>query len=105
MAFIKRPIRTVLFYLSSFVGLVFVLIIGLFLKNSQYNLSQLENKAKKLFAVGSISLVSLAKADIPSNNNGGGGGDSIGDDGGGDGGGSGDGSGSGDGDGSGEGEG
>ena len=49
MAIIKKPIKRTLFYLSSLLGIVFALIAGLVFKNSQYNLSQLENKTKNLF--------------------------------------------------------
>lgn len=59
MAIIKKPIKKTLFYLSSLLGIIFALIAGLVFKNFQYNLSQLENKAKNLFKT---ILISSAKA-------------------------------------------
>ena len=62
MAIIKKPIKKTLFYLSSVFGLIFSLAVGLFFRNSEHNLSELENKAKNLF---NIDLINKAKADIP----------------------------------------
>ena len=63
MAIIKKPIKRTLFYLSSALGLILSLVAGFFLKNSQYNLSELENKAKNLF---NTDLINKVNADIPS---------------------------------------
>lgn len=46
------------------------MITGLLLKNSQYNLSQLENKAKKLFAASSVFIISSVRADTPGDDGG-----------------------------------
>jgi hypothetical protein len=63
MFIIKKPIKKILFSLSSVSGLILALIGGLFLKNSEYNLSELENKAIKI--LGNKDLISIAKADVP----------------------------------------
>lgn len=62
MAIIKKPIKKTLFYLSSALGLILSLVAGFFLKNSQYNLSELENKAKNLF---NTDLINKVNADVP----------------------------------------
>ena len=55
MPTIKKPINKILFYLSSLVGLVLALIAGIFAKSSQYDLSQLKNKAECVFGSGGIA--------------------------------------------------
>ncbi len=74
MAIIKKPVRKTLLLLISFVGVVSILIGRLFVWNSNTNLAQLENKAKKIFAASNF-LIPIAKADIPYIGDGGGGGD------------------------------
>ena len=61
MAIIKKPIRKILYYLSSLLGIIFALVAGFIFKNSSHNLSQLEDKTKELFATGSVSLISSVK--------------------------------------------
>jgi len=92
MVIIKKPVKKILYYLSSLIAIIFALILGFFLKNSQYNLSQIENKTRDLFK--SMAVSSVARADIPPSGDGGSGA-GCGDGDGGSGGGSGDGSGSG----------
>ncbi len=61
MAIIKKPINKILFYLSSLLGLVLALITGIFLRTSQYDLSQLKNKAECVFGLGGTIFSAEAK--------------------------------------------